>query len=154
MALPADPAAFVAAAEHGINARDLEGTAGVYSPDARLTSITDGALEVHFGQQAIKTAWTGYLAAMQDRGFRLDKRLLSAADDTIVNTWTGTLGGRTDARGIEYWRFDAQGKVREHEMYSYLNTKPSTSPIQRLRLALAYPLTALSFLRESRRAGG
>ena len=153
MALPQDPAGFVAAAERGINERDLEATAGVYSAGARLTSLTDGALETYEGGSAIHGAWTGYLSAMRARDFRLAKRLLVAAGDTIVNTWTGTLGGRTDARGIEYWRFDEQGKVTEHQMYSYLNAKPSTSALQRLRLGLAYPATALAFLREGRRAG-
>ena len=150
MSLPEDPRAFVAAAERGINGRDLDATASVYSPDARLTSLTDGAIETYTGSDAIRRAWSGYLAAFADRGFRLEKQLLTAADDTIVNTWTGTLGGRTEARGIEYWRFDDDGRVREHEMYSYLNAKPSTSPLQRLRLMLAYPVTALAFLRRGR----
>ena len=43
MALPDDPAAFVAAAERGINERDVEATVGVYARDARLESVTDGA---------------------------------------------------------------------------------------------------------------
>lgn len=154
MPLPDDPAAFVAAAERGINERDLEGTAGVYAPDARLVSITDGAREEHRGQAAVRSAWRGYLGAMGDRGFRLSKRLISAEGDTIVNEWTGSLGGRTEAEGLEYWRFDDQGKVREHRMLSFLNVKPSTSPLQRLRMTLAYPLSALAFLRHQRRARG
>jgi nuclear transport factor 2 (NTF2) superfamily protein len=152
MPLPDDPAAFVAAAERGINERDLEGTAGVYAPGARLVSITDGAREEHVGHAAVHTAWRGYLGAMGDRDFRLSKRLISADGDTIVNEWTGTLGGRTEAEGLEYWRFDDQGKVREHRMLSFMNVKPSTHPLQRLRMAMAYPMTALAFLREQRRA--
>ena len=152
MAVPADPAAFVSAAERGINERDLEATAGVYSPEARLHALTDGAEETYAGAGAVRDAWRGYLAAMDTRSFRLRKELVAVSGDTIVNEWTGSLGGRTAAQGIEYWRFDDEGKVREHRMLSYLNVKPSTSPLQRLRLALAYPLTALAFLREGRRA--
>ena len=89
---------------------------------------------------------------MDERGFRLRKELTAVSDDAIANTWTGGLGGRTEAHGMEYWRFDGDGKVREHRMYSFLNVKPSTSPLQRLRLGAAYPLTALAFLRAQRRA--
>jgi hypothetical protein len=152
MSLPPDPAAFVAAAERGINERDLVATTGVYAPTARFESLTDGAWERYDGIEEISAAWKGYLAAMGARSFWLDKTLTAAAGDTIVNHWVGGLGGRTDAQGIEYWRFDEEGRVREHRMYSFLNVKPSRSPLQRLRLTLAYPLTALAFLREQRRA--
>jgi hypothetical protein len=150
--LPVDPSAFVGAAERGINERDLDGTAGAYSADARLESLTDGAREVHVGAAAIRSAWAGYLAAMDARGFRLSKTLLGAADDVLVNEWTGTLGGRTEAYGIEYWHFDDEGKVSHHCMLSLLNVKPSTSLLQRLRLFLTYPLTAVTFLRETSRS--
>lgn len=154
MALPPDPAAFVAAAERGINDRDLEATVGVYSADARVESVTDGAEESFSGADSIRTGWQGYLEAMRARDFRLRKRLLTATGDLIVNDWTGSVHGRTRAEGIEYWRFDEDGFVREHRMLSFLNVKPSTSPLQRLRLAFAMPLTAMAFLREQRRARG
>jgi hypothetical protein len=113
----------------------------------------DGAFEAWDGGDAIRAAWGAYLDAMRERGFTLSKTLLSATGDTIVNTWTGTLGGRTDAQGIEYWRFDGEGKVREHRMYSLMNVKPSTNPLARLRMALAYPLSSMAFLRARKRAG-
>ena len=153
MALPEDPAAFVAAAERGINERDLDATAGAYAPDARLENLFDGAREEWEGADEIRKAWAAYLKAMEARGFTLRKELTSASGDTIVNTWTGSLGGRTDAQGIEYWRFDDVGRVREHRMYSLMNVKPSTSPLARLRVAAAYPLSAFAFLREQRRGG-
>ena len=152
--LPPDPSAFVAAAERGINERDLEATAGVYAPDALFESLTDGAHEAHRGADAIRTAWRGYLAAMGEREFFLRKELIAAHGDAIANTWVGSLGGRTDAQGMEYWRFDDDGRVREHRMYSFLNLKPSTSPLARMRLAASYPLTALAFLREQARSSG
>jgi hypothetical protein len=153
MALPDDPAAFVEAAERGINDYDLDATAGVYAPDARLENYVDGAFESWEGGAAVRRAWGMYLEAMRERRFTLRKTLVSAADDTIVNTWTGSLGGRTDAQGIEYWRFDGDAKVREHRMYSLMNVKPATNPLARLRMALAYPLSSLAFLRARKRAG-
>jgi hypothetical protein len=56
------------------------------------------------------------------------------ADGVIVNEWTGSLGGRTHATGIEVWRFDDRGLVCEHRLYSYLDARPAASPLQRLRL--------------------
>ena len=152
MGLPDDPAGFVAAAERATNERDLEATVGVYAPSARLESLTDGAWERYDGVEEVRRAWKGYLAAMDARAFWLEKTLTSAAGDTIVNNWVGGLGGRTDAQGIEYWRFDEAGKVREHRMYSLMNVKPSTNPLARLRMALAYPASALAFLRARKRA--
>jgi hypothetical protein len=153
MALPDDPAGFVLAAESGINEYDLDATAGVYAQHGRLENYVDGSFESWEGAAAIRSAWGAYLDAMRERGFSLRKTLLSAAGDTIVNTWTGSLGGRTEAEGIEYWRFDDDGNVREHRMYSLMNVKPSTSPLARARMAFAYPLSALAFLRARKRAG-
>ena len=153
MPLPDDPAAFVAAAERGINEYDLDATAGAYAADARLENYVDGAFEGWDGADAIRGAWGAYLDAMRERGFTLRKTLLSATGDTVVNTWTGSLGGRTDAQGIEYWRFGDDGKVREHRMYSLMNVKPAAHPLARLRMALAYPLSSLAFLRARKRAG-
>ncbi len=153
MALPDDPAAFVAAAERGINEYDVDATAGVYADDARLENYVDGAFESWDGGGEVRTAWGIYLDAMRERGFTLRKTLVSAADDTIVNTWVGSLGGRTDAQGIEYWRFDGTGKVREHRLYSLMNVKPATNPLARLRMALSYPASAMAFLRARKRAG-
>ena len=151
VALPEDPAAFVAAAEGGINERDLASTAGVYAPNAVLDVLTDGAFERHVGGDAIRRAWEGYLAAMESRGFSLRKTLLAASGDTITNEWKGTLGGRTDARGMEMWRFDESGRVVEHRMYSLMNVKPATSRLARLRVSASYPITAARFLREQRK---
>jgi hypothetical protein len=153
VALPDDPAAFVAAAERGINEYDLDATAGVYADGARVENYVDGAFEAWDGPGGARQAWEIYLDAMRERGFTLRKTLVSAAGDTIVNTWTGSLGGRTDAQGIEYWRFDDDGKVREHRLYSLMNVKPSTHPLARLRMALSYPLSSLAFLRARRKSG-
>lgn len=146
-----DAVAFVSGAERAVNERDLEATVGVYAADADLSVVTDGALEDHRGSEAILHAWSAYLRVFAARGFHLQKTIVAANDGIVVNTWTGTLGGRTEAQGIEVWRFDDSGRVRQHRMYSFLNVKPSTSLLARARLALAYPLTALALLRETRR---
>lgn len=94
-ALPADPAAFVAAAERSTNDRDAAAVAAVFALDADSVMITDGAVE----------------------------------------------------------RFDEHGLVREHQLYSYLSVRPSSHPLTRLKLGLAYPRTGPTLLREQRRAG-
>jgi nuclear transport factor 2 (NTF2) superfamily protein len=149
--VPDDPQAFITTAERGINERDLDGTAGIYSQDAFMQTFTDGAEESFRGADEVRAAWAGYLDAMAERGFRLAKTLVSTSSDTIVNEWSGTIGGRTDSRGIEYWVFDEEGQVREHRLYSFLDVRPSSSAVQRARMGLAYPRTALSFLRAQRR---
>ena len=150
--LPDDPEGFVALAERITNERDLDQAVGVYSDDVRLETLTDGALEVYSGSDEVRRAWDAYLGAFAAREFLLRKRLLAAAGDTIVNEWHGTLGGRTQARGVEWWRFDADGKVAEHVLMSYMNVRPSTSWVQRARLSMYYPLSALALLREQKRA--
>jgi SnoaL-like domain len=149
--VPDDPQAFIAAAERGINERDLEGTVGVYAENAFMQTFTDGAEESFRGADQVRGAWASYLDAMAERGFRLAKTLVATSDDTIVNEWSGTISGRTDSRGIEYWVFDEAGRVREHRLYTFLDVRPSSSAIQRARMGLAYPRTALSFLRAQRR---
>jgi SnoaL-like domain len=145
--VPDDPAGFIAAAERGINERDLDATAGVYADAARMESLTDGAVESFAGAAEIRDAWAGYLDAMRRRDFRLRKTLVATSANVVVNEWTGTLAGRPTARGIEYWVFDDDGRVIEHRLYTFLDAGPSTSPRQRLRLLLAYPRTAVAFLR-------
>lgn len=151
MTVPRDPAAFVAAAERGINERDLQATAGVYALDGVLTSITDGAVEHHAGAAAIRGAWAGYLDAMQARHFWLRKTLVAVDGDVIVNEWVGGFGPGRGAEGIERWRFGPGGQVSDHVMWTFFDVRPSTSPIARARIALGGPRTALAFLRAQRR---
>jgi hypothetical protein len=79
------------------------------------------------------------------------KTLTSAAGDTIVADWERTEDGRSVERGIEYWRFDADGEVYEHETYGHETAEPVETPMQRLRLAWAYPSAALALLRRRKR---
>lgn len=151
MPVPTDPAAFVAAAERGVNERDLDRTAAVYADGAVLTSITDGALEHHDGADAIRRAWAGYLDAMDVRQFWLRKTLSAASGDTIANEWVGGFGPERGAQGAERWRFDAEGRVVDHIMWTFFDVRPSTSLVARTRLGLSTPRTALAFLRAQRR---
>jgi hypothetical protein len=150
--LPADPASFIAEAERITNAWDHVAATALYVDDISLELITDGAIESYQGREEARRAWQGLMSALRKRTFTLDKTLLVAADGVIVNTWHGSLAGRTDARGLELWVFDADGLVRQHRMVSFLNVKPSNHPVARLRLALVAPIAALTILREQRRA--
>jgi ketosteroid isomerase-like protein len=150
--LPDDPTAFVAAAEQAINNYDLEATAGVYATGAVMHSVTDGAEESFEGADAIRTAWSGYLEGMRSTGFQLAKTLVSANGETLVNNYESSFRDGRTGRGIETWRFDSDARVVEHHMYSFFETRPSSSLVQQLRLLFAYPRIALAFLRATRRS--
>jgi ketosteroid isomerase-like protein len=149
--LPDDPVAFVAAAERATNEYDLEAAAAVYADGAVMQSVTDGAEERFDGAEAIREAWRGYFEGMRTTGFQLAKSLVSADADTIVNSYESSFRDGRSGRGIETWRFDDEGKVREHHMYSFLEVRPSSSLVQQLRLLISYPRIALAFLRATRR---
>lgn len=148
-----DPGAFVAEAERLTNSHDAEGASANYAPGAVLELVTDGALERHVGPAAIREAWRVVLHAGRARGFRVRKTLVAVDGDTIVNRWEGEIGGRDRARGIETWRFDADGLIVEHVLFSFLDVRPSTSLVARARIAIGGPRTALTLLREQRKAG-
>lgn len=82
-----------------------------------------------------------------------ERYVLAVGDGVVVNSWTGSLDGSDDARGLDIWHFDAAGRVREHQLYTFLSVRPSTHPLARLRFALTSPVTALTFFREQRRFG-
>src|SRR4051794_37256498 len=151
--LPEDPVAFVKAAERMTNEGDVEATMAIYAPDATLESITDGAHERHVGTAAIRKAWQVYMSSLTSRRFTITKTLCVAADGVMVNEWQGTISGRTKTRGIERWTFGADGRVIEHAMYTFLSVRPSSSPIQRLRMLGTYPRTAAAFARNQARFG-
>ena len=148
--LPADPAAFVAAAERAVNTRDVEAWCAAYAPGITLDATTDGAHEQHVGAAAARVAVTGYLAGMQATGFRLAKTLVVAGDGVLVNRWTSDFRGRRRGHGIETWHFDAAGLVDRHEMLTFFDVRPSQSVVARARLGLAYPRIALAFLKATR----
>jgi hypothetical protein len=88
----------------------------------------------------------GFVEEMNARDESRTRALSSASGDTIVADWE-----TADEKGVEYWRFDAAGDVYEHRVYSRPNVEPVEGPLDRLRTAAAYPLSALAFLRAKRR---
>ncbi len=149
---PEDPARFVADAERIFNTSDVEVALAVYAPDAVLESVTDGTLLVRHGSHELRTAVEVMFSVARERSLQVRKQLVAASDDTIVNTWEGTIGRGGQARGTEIWRFDATGAVCHHRMQSSLAVRPDDDLTQRLRLLLLYPRTALAFLRAQLRA--
>lgn len=139
-------------AERITNERSLDALPTLYAPGAVFTSVTDGVVSQSQGADEVLRAWRVFFAFLDARDFSLTKRLLVAADGVLVNEWTGSLAGRTHATGIEVWRFDGDGLITEHALYSYLNTRPATSVLQRLRLLVSYPLTAMAFRRAESRS--
>jgi hypothetical protein len=75
------------------------------------------------------------------------KTLVTADERTVVNEWTGTVGGRDSARGIEVWQLDADGRVVDQRLYGFLDARPDSSPVQNLRMLVAHPLSAAAFAR-------
>jgi hypothetical protein len=149
---PTDAHAFLAEAERLTNAHDAIGAAAIYAADAVLELVTDGAREDHRGAAAIRRAWQVTLGAGARRGFRVRKTLVAADDDVIVNRWEGTIGRSDRVRGMESWRFDDSGRVVEHHAWTFLDVRPATGLVARLRLAATAPRTAVAFLRAERAA--
>jgi len=144
---PARPEEFVAEAERMTNERDVDGIRKVFAPTASWTSTIDGMVVSARGIDEIHARWDLMCRFMEARGLTVQKTLVTSDDDTIVNEWTGSLGGRTAARGIEVWAFDPNGLVSDQRLYGFLNTRSDRSALMSLRMLVAYPRTALTFAR-------
>lgn len=147
--LPADPAAFVAEAERITNERDLPALDGLYADDAVFETTSDGIFERHTGGDAVVRAWKALLTAVP---VQVRKSVLAVSDDSIVNDWNGTLHGRP-VRGVEIWRFDSDGRIREQRLYGSVCARRSTDPRAMLRALLNQPLTAVRTKLAQRRFG-
>jgi len=144
-----EPLAFVAEAQRATNEADVPAAAALYAPDATMRVVFDGAEEVHRGQAAIAAAWQAYFPSLYKHGFKVEKKLLAADDDTIVNDWTGGLGERSNAYGLEVWRFSG-GAVVDHVLVGYLDIRPTTSWLARMRMGMGAPRLGMTLLRASR----
>jgi nuclear transport factor 2 (NTF2) superfamily protein len=151
MGLPEEPSAFVAEAERALNSRDPDALACVYSEAAVIERVDSGNEEVHRGAAEIRLDWQRYVDDSAARDLVVQKSLVSASGDTIAAEWEAAAEGRVERKGVEYWRFDDEGKVYEHRIYGHAATEPPESPLKRLRLALVHPVAALALLREQRR---
>lgn len=144
---PERPEDFVAEAQRITNERDVDSVLEVFAPRASWTTVTDGLVITAHGHDEIRARWRLMCRFMDARGLFVEKQLVSSDDRTIVNEWTGSLAGRTAARGIELWRFDDRGLVDEQRLYGFLNTGPDSDLLPSLRMLAAYPITALTFAR-------
>jgi ketosteroid isomerase-like protein len=143
--LPDDPAAFLAGTERAVNSYDLDAAASVYASQAVMQTVTDGTEEHFEGADAIRAAWNGYFQHMRSTGFRVRKTLVSAEADVLVNNNESSIRDGRSGGGVETWRFDADGRVIEHHIYSFRNARPPSRLIERLML---YPRVALALLKE------
>jgi hypothetical protein len=123
---PDDPAAFVAEAQRITNERDVDAVLDVYSADATWTTVMDGLVITAHGHDEIHTRWGVMCRFMAARRLVVDKQLVTADERTIVNEWTGSLAGKTTARGIEVWRFDEHGRVEDQRTSTGSSTRAPT----------------------------
>lgn len=141
---PDDAVAFVELVERATNEYLSDAIYEIFAADARSVMITDGARDESIGVDAIHDAWARNCTAFKACHFRLEKRLVAATDDAIVNEWRGGPHGRRDGCGIEVWRFDDQSKVIDQRLYNYLKVRPASHPIQAVRLLLGSPSMTLA----------
>ncbi len=147
---PGDAARFVAEAARISNAANVQEALAVYAQDAVLESVTDGTLLVHRGSTELRTGIEVMFSVARTRSIEVRKQLVASTEDTIVNTWEGTVGRRHKTCGIETWRFDQDGLVCHQRAYTFLDVRPDTNWVHRLRILALYPRTAFAFLRAQR----
>jgi hypothetical protein len=153
MSVPADASRFVADAQRISNAANVEEALAIYAPDAVLESVTDGTLLAHRGSSELRAGIEIMFSVARARSVHVQKELVAVADDTIVNRWEGTVGRRQQTRGVEIWKFDENGMVCHQRLYTFLDVRPESDWVQRLRLLVLYPRTALAFVRAQLRVG-
>ena len=146
-----DAKAFAADAERITNNVLLDEWLAVYADDAVAEWIADGAYERHDGIDQIRKAATAMAGVWRDHRLHVRKSVQCADEDTVVLTWTGGFDGGHRQFGTEIWTF-RDGLVIRHQMYAYLDVRPSTALLARLHLLATAPRLALSLLRHQRRA--
>lgn len=145
-----DAARFASAAEKMTNEALIDAATELYSEDAVADWIIDGAVERHRGRIAIHSALTTMAATWNGQQLRVQKHVQCATDDTVVLTWTGGFRGARNQFGVEIWTFRA-GQVTHHQMYGYLDVRPSNSLLARARLLVLQPRVAISYGRSQLR---
>lgn len=151
--LPEDPVAFVAQAEKATNDADVDWAMCVYAPSIRLETYGDGLLEVHDGPAAVRKAVATLYGWPEAIDGHVEKTLVAASGDALVNQWKGSLfGGRHICYGAEFWYFDETGHVVRNVLYQSLDPRPLSHPLTGVRGLLSHPRPALSYLTAHRRA--
>lgn len=146
-----DAEAFAADAERITNNVLLDEWVAVYADDAVAEWIADGAYERHEGIAAIRKAATAMAGVWRDHRLHVRKTVQCADGKTIALTWTGGFDGGHRQFGTEIWTF-RDGLVVRHQMYAYLDVRPSSSLVARLRVLATKPRLAVSLVRHQRRA--
>lgn len=145
---------FIAEAEAGFNAHDADRAAAGYAANATVEFIVDGTIDTIEGKADIHTAWKGIFEVIPN--FRLSKQIVSVQEKVIVNEWQGSIRKheRDVARGIEIWRFNSNGKVIHHRLYTFLSIRPSSSLKAKLFFGLRYPGIGFGIERRRKRING
>ena len=122
--------------------------------DALLGAYADGAVlelrGLHRGVAEIRRALEGWLGGEPGMRVEIRRELVSASDDSITDEWERLVDGRLESKGLEYWRFDADGLVYEHRVYGHRAVQPGPGLRERVRMALAQPAAGFALLRRRR----
>jgi hypothetical protein len=148
-----DPRAWVSNIERITHEAALEEWLALYSKDAVLESIVDGGVERSDGIEEIRRTAGILVKVFVAHHVAVHKQLVAAADDVLVNSWTGGFDGGVNQRGVEIWTF-RNGLVHHHQMFTFLDVLPASSLRARLRATVGGQLRVkLTLLRETARAG-
>lgn len=148
-----DPRPWVANIERITHEAALEEWLALYSKDAVLESIVDGGVERSDGIDQIRRTAGILVKVFAAHHIAVRKELVAAADDVLVNSWTGGFDGGQNQRGVEIWTF-GNGLVIHHQMFTFLDVLPADSLRARLRATVGGQLRVkLTLLRETARAG-
>jgi hypothetical protein len=113
----------------------------------------DAVLELrglHHGLAEIRSALGSWLAGESGSSVEIRRVLVSASDDSITDEWERVVDGRLESKGLEYWRFNADGLVYEHRIYGHRAVQPGPGLRERARMALAHPAAGFALLRRRR----
>jgi hypothetical protein len=127
-----DPRAWVNNNERITNDADRDAWLALYAPDAVFEAITDGGYDRLEGLPAIESAVGALIGVLAEHRLRVQKRFVSATQDTVVNTWSGGFAGRNRQFGTEIWTLRDALVVR-HEQYTFLDVRPSSHFWSRVR---------------------
>ena len=141
-----DALEFLAHAQRITNEGRVDELLAMFGDDASAEWIMDGAADTYRGIDDIRTAATELFAVCHQLGLHVTKSLECEGKDTLVFSWTGGFHGRTNQFGTEIWTF-RDGLIVRHQMYSYLDVRPSSSPVAALRLTAVSPRVVGALLR-------
>lgn len=141
---PADE--FLADAQRITNEGLVDELLGKFADDAVAEWIMDGAADTYRGIDEIRAAAVELFEVCHAQHLHVEKTLECASADTLVFSWTGGFNGGTRQFGTEIWTF-RDGLIVRHQMYSYLDVRPSASPLAGLRLLTTAPKVVAALVR-------